>query len=88
MSAKPTPKIIRALPERLSETRRNDAYAAGYWREELVTDLLAAHAANHPDRLAVVDSVHRLTWGELNRLSRRFALHLHEQGFGLSLIHI
>ena len=82
MSAKPTPKIIRALPERLSETRRNDAYAAGYWREELVTDLLAAHAENHPDRLAVVDSVHRLTWGELNRLSRRFALHLREQGFG------
>ena len=73
---------IAPIPERLTETRRAQAYAAGYWRDELVTDLLAANAARHGERLAVADGKYRLTWSELDQASRRLALHLREFGMG------
>lgn len=71
---------IQFRPERLTEARRAVAYASGYWREELVTDILARNAVRYPEGLAVVDGERRLSWEALNRLSCRFALHLVQLG--------
>ncbi|MGW8765419.1 (2,3-dihydroxybenzoyl)adenylate synthase [Streptomyces sp. NPDC055815] len=52
--------IVRVPAERAEEYRRR-----GWWRPELLTDVALGAAAAHPDRCAVVDGAHRLTYGEL-----------------------
>lgn len=39
--------------------------AKGYWRRETFGDVLRARAADHPDRLAVVDGANRWTYADL-----------------------
>lgn len=56
--------------------------AAGYWRGQTFPEFLAERAEAFPDRLAVVDSQTRLTYGELAERSLRLAYGL--RGIGIS----
>lgn len=58
--------------------------ARGYWsKTETIPSLLARNAAEHPDRLAVVDDAgRRLTYRELHALSSRVAAALAQRGVG------
>ena len=38
---------------------------SGHWRDETFYDVLVRCAATHPEREAVVDTRHRVTYGEL-----------------------
>ncbi len=73
---------IQPASGRLDATRIERNHQAGYWRDELVTDLLAKHAKERPDALAIVDGERRLTWSQFHLSSQRFALHLRELGVG------
>ena len=73
---------IEPLAGRHDPARIEQTYRAGYWRDELIIDLLAKHAGERPDALAIVDGDRRLTWFEFHLLSQRFALHLRELGVG------
>ena len=71
---------VEPIPSRLTQERIAACQAAGYWRDEALSDLLEAQAQQRPDAIAVVDAPRRVTWAELYRLSRRLALHLWEMG--------
>ncbi len=71
---------IRPASGRLDASRVEQCYQAGYWRDEVVGDLLAKHAEERPEAIAIVDGDRRSSWAELHRLSQRFALHLRELG--------
>ena len=71
---------IKPASGRLDAARIEQCYKAGYWRDELVTDVLAQHAKERPDAPAIVDGERRLTWSRFHLLSQRFALHLRELG--------
>ena len=75
-----TTMVIGPEPGRLSQERIAKAYADGFWKNELPTDLLAQHARERPSSLAAVDGMHRLSWDELYRQSIRLALHLRALG--------
>ena len=60
--------------------RIEQSYGKGFWRDEVAGDLLAKHAEERPERIAIVDGETRLSWAALYRLSRRLALHLAELG--------
>ncbi|WP_228454734.1 (2,3-dihydroxybenzoyl)adenylate synthase, partial [Streptomyces alkaliphilus] len=47
--------------------------AAGHWRGETFAGVLGDRAAAHPDRVAVVDGEHRLTYAQLHRNAERMA---------------
>ena len=61
---------------RLEASRVKLCYDAGYWRDEVAGDYLQKHAKKRPKTIAIVDGNRRITWGELYKLSVRFALHL------------
>ncbi len=67
----------RLTPEMIEEYTR-----AGYWREETFYDILAARAAAHPDRTALVDSKATVTYGELKDRVDRTAAALAAHGIG------
>ncbi|NQU71328.1 MAG: AMP-binding protein [Rhodospirillales bacterium] len=71
---------IRPAAGRLDSARIEQCYQAGYWRDEVVGDLLAKHATERPDAVAIIDGDHRISWARLHQLSQRFALHLREFG--------
>lgn len=71
---------IAPAPGRLDAPRIEACYQAGYWHDEVVGDLLATHAGERPEAIAIVDGETRLSWAALYRLSRRVALHLRELG--------
>ncbi|MCH8090150.1 MAG: AMP-binding protein, partial [Chloroflexi bacterium] len=71
---------VEPIPGRLTQERTAACQAAGYWRDEVLGDLLEAQAQQRPDAIAVIDGQRRVTWAELYRLSRRLALHLWEMG--------
>jgi len=71
---------IQPASGRLDSARIERNYMAGYWRDKLVTDLLAKHATKRPDALAIVDGERRLSWSQFHLLSQRFALHLRKLG--------
>ena len=71
---------IQPAAGRLDAARIEQCYRAGYWRDEVVGDLLARHAEQRPDAIAIIDRDHRISWADLDRLSRRFALHLRRLG--------
>ena len=73
---------IQPISGRLDEARIEQNHQAGYWQNEVVTDLLAKHAQERPDAIAIVDGGHRLSWSRFLHLSQRFALHLRELGVG------
>jgi len=77
-------KVLKIEPVagRHDATRIERTYKAGYWRDELIVDLLAKHANERPDALAIVDGDRRLTWSAFHLLSQRFALHLRALGVG------
>lgn len=63
----------------LTTYRREDYerhYASGHWQPVTLWDLLEAHAARHPERLAVDDGLTRYTYAELRRAVNRFAWRL------------
>ncbi len=72
-------KFISA-PGRLDAARIEQCYQVGYWRDEVVGDLLAKQAGERPEATAIIDREHRVSWSRLHRLSLRFALHLRELG--------
>ena len=65
---------IAPVPGRLDAARIEQCYKAGYWRDEIIADLLAKHARERPDAIAIVDGERRCSWAE------RFALHLRALG--------
>ena len=65
---------------RLEASRVKLCYDAGYWRDEVAGDYMLKHAKERPKAIAIVDDNRRITWGELYKLSVRFALHLKELG--------
>ncbi|MDG4862981.1 (2,3-dihydroxybenzoyl)adenylate synthase [Streptomyces sp. T-3] len=67
-------------PEDFAERYRT----AGYWRGETFGRMLQERAAEHPDRVAVVDPVrgHRWTYGELDERARRMAAGFASTGIG------
>ena len=69
---------IQPASGRLDASRIEQCYKAGYWRDEVVGDLLAKLAEERPEAIAIVDGDRRSSWAELNRLSQRFALHLRQ----------
>ena len=70
-------------PKRIEATRE-----AGWWRDRTGLDYLADAVARRPDAPAIVayeseaDRVHRLSYGDVDGLSRRFALTLLDLGVG------
>jgi len=71
---------IDPAPGRLDAARIKQCHDDGYWRDELVGDLLARHAGERPDDIAIIDGEHRISWSQFHRLSLRFALHLRALG--------
>ena len=71
---------ISPAPGRLDPTRIKQCYRDGYWRDEVVGDLLAKQAEERPEGTAIVDREYRISWSRLHRLSLRFALHLRALG--------
>jgi acyl-CoA synthetase len=55
-------------------------YAAGWWREESMYDLLAKHANEKPEAFALRDSRRRLTWQQLRLWVDSLALQLDQRG--------
>lgn len=53
----------------------------GIWEPTTLSDLYDNNARKYPDREALVDSVHRLTWSQANRWINRLALGFLELGF-------
>ncbi len=64
-----TPELIR------------DYMAKGYWRGELTVDFWLDNARKCPDRLAVLDSHQRLTWGEAGPRIEKLSAGLIALGF-------
>ena len=74
----------RILPDaRIAEMR-----ASGIWKDKLVLDYLEEALAKTPDRTAIIsydgetDSVTELSYRDVDRLSKRFALSLLDRGIG------
>ncbi|GAA0536615.1 2,3-dihydroxybenzoate-AMP ligase [Saccharopolyspora subtropica] len=56
--------------------------AAGYWRGDTFGQLLRDRAAEHPDRIAVVDGDRRVSYRDLDVRADRLAAGLHRLGIG------
>src|SRR2546430_17127133 len=69
------------------ETRLTDELIAryetsGHWGPETFYSVLAARAASHPDRVAIVDRGRRITYGELKTRVDRVAAGFKALGIG------
>src|SRR2546428_13660269 len=69
------------------ETRLTDELIArheklGHWGSETFYSVLAARAASHPDRVAIVDRGRRITYGELKTRVDRGAAGFKALGIG------
>jgi len=53
----------------------------GYWDETTIPDYWERNARQYPDKEAVVDSKHRLTWAQANQWIDRMALGFLDMGF-------
>lgn len=71
---------IQPAAGRLNATRIEHCYQAGFWRDEVVGDLLEKQAGERPDATAIVDGERRCSWADLHRWSQRCALQLRELG--------
>jgi 2,3-dihydroxybenzoate-AMP ligase len=63
-------------PERFVQ----DYLRRGYWKANSINDLLEARVRNFPDRTLVTDAKGRLSYGDVDRLAARVALHLLDLG--------
>src|SRR2546429_7446591 len=69
------------------ETRLTDELIAryetsGHWGAETFYSVLAARAASHPDRVAIIDRGRRVTYGELKTRVDRVAAGFKALGIG------
>jgi len=71
-----------ALETRLTPALVDRFTKAGYWGAETFHDVLARRAAAHPDRVAIVDHRHRVTYRELLLRVDRAAAGLQRAGVG------
>ncbi|MFD3685071.1 (2,3-dihydroxybenzoyl)adenylate synthase [Nocardiopsis sp. NPDC058631] len=62
------------------EEARRRYRAAGYWREEVLADLLTRHAEQRPHAVALVDGARRWSYAELSSQARALAAALHHRG--------
>jgi len=67
----------RVTPELIDRYTRS-----GHWKSETFYQILARRAAAHPDREALVDRRHRVTYGELKARVERVAAKFGELGVG------
>jgi 2,3-dihydroxybenzoate-AMP ligase len=63
-------------PEELAREYRRK----GYWKDQSIPQMFAAHAAADPQRIAVIDGERRLTLAALWQQSGRLAAHFHRAG--------
>lgn len=71
-----------AFPTRLT-TEMIDRYTrSGHWRSETFYDILSRRGAAHPERTAIVDRGHRVTYGELKANVDRVAARFGALGIG------
>lgn len=63
-----------ARPIRWTQEMIDEYVKKGYWEETTLSDLWERNARDFPDREALVDSTHRLTWLEANQWIDRLAL--------------
>ena len=69
-----------AFRTRLTQAMIDRYSASGDWRDETFYDLLAARAAQHPDRTAIVDRSGRVSYGQLKENVDRMASVLRAHG--------
>ena len=69
-----------AFRTRLTQAMIDQYSASGDWRDETFYDLLAARAAQHPDRTAIVDRSGRVSYGQLKENVDRMASVLRAHG--------
>jgi len=65
---------------RMSQETIDEYLEKGYWNKKVFSDFLDQHAAEMPDREAIVDSKGRYTFKELNQQVNRVAVKLVEMG--------
>jgi acyl-CoA synthetase (AMP-forming)/AMP-acid ligase II len=71
---------VAAIETTLGADRIRELTAAGYWRNETLTQYLDRWASERPDRIAIVDGAGRYTWQELARTVERVAYGLRAAG--------
>lgn len=57
-----------------------DFYSRGLWQDVTLYGMAACHAITHPDRFAIQDCQHRLTWAQLVSWADSVAAALHSAG--------
>jgi len=72
-------KVISAF-DYLPQQNILDWKKKGYWADQLLCDLLDAHAQKAPQQIAFVDSRRSITYGQLQTLTHRMALSMLEMG--------
>jgi len=70
-----------AKPTRFTQEMFDEYFAKGYWTGETTAEIWDKKAQLHPDKEALIDSRHRLTWSQVKQQSDRIALGLLELGF-------
>ncbi len=71
---------VTPAPGRLESHRVEQAYQAGFWHHERVTDQLLRHANERPEAVAIVDGEYRLSWGDLAQRIACVRTHLRDLG--------
>ena len=69
-----------AKPMRLTPEMINEYIAQGFWDEVSIADILKKNALSYPEKEALVDSMTRLTWAELDTLTNSVAAGLLKKG--------
>lgn len=64
------------FPESFAQRYRDE----GYWRGEVLGDLLKQYSQDEPDRIAIVEPSRRWSYGELDELADKFAAYILECG--------
>ena len=70
---------MKHLLEGFTSYREEDVdryYSKGWWADQTFGDVLDHAAEMYPDKLAVVDKAHRLTYTQLKDLANKFAIAL------------
>lgn len=69
-------------PTRFTNEMIEEYFREGYWPKESTVDIFERNAKEHPDSIALKDSLGtEATWSELKQKSDKLAVHFHKLGF-------